>query len=174
MGTDSTERSGTIPFMAIALLKKEYWDGKIKREFRHELESFTWILVFVCLRYQDGEAQHGTLVDAWMSSNYIQCAEKKAHLWLSPTNLKKLIEEVQADFKDEWALARRLLILARDMYLSVEGQSEEDRGDSETETPDLMEAWSMFVTHLKKISRASPPVNYVEELVQELGLEELF
>jgi len=102
-----TERIGTIPFMAVALLKKEYWDGKTKREYRHELESFIWILAFVCLRYKDGKAQRGTLVDEWMTSSFRHCRREKADLWTSPVQLVQMIEEVQAGFKNEWTLARR-------------------------------------------------------------------
>ncbi|KAI0038466.1 hypothetical protein FA95DRAFT_1478085, partial [Auriscalpium vulgare] len=31
------ERSGTIPFMPLALLNTEYWNGKIKRTYYHDL-----------------------------------------------------------------------------------------------------------------------------------------
>ena len=73
-----TDRTGTIPFMAVELLTDEYWNGSIERLYRHELEAFIWILPFVFLRYQNGKSQRGTLVDQWMTSNYITCYEKSA------------------------------------------------------------------------------------------------
>src|SRR5271170_3917635 len=73
-----TNRMGTIPFMAIELLTNEYWNGSIERLYRHELEAFIWILPFVFLRYQNGKSQRGTVVDQWMTSNYISCREKKS------------------------------------------------------------------------------------------------
>jgi len=41
------ERTGTLPFMAVELLKDEGFDGKIPRRYEHELESFSWVLVWV-------------------------------------------------------------------------------------------------------------------------------
>ena len=38
------ERTGTIPFMSLDLLK--YFDGQIKRWYRHDLESSAWCLAF--------------------------------------------------------------------------------------------------------------------------------
>ena len=52
-----TDRTGTVPFMAIDLLTDEYWEGTIKRYYYHELESFIWVIVFVFLLYQDGKRQ---------------------------------------------------------------------------------------------------------------------
>ena len=73
-----TNRTGTIPFMAVELLTDKYWNGSIERLYRHDLEAFIWILPFVFLRYQNGKSQRGTLVDQWMTSNYITCYEKKS------------------------------------------------------------------------------------------------
>ena len=42
-----TDRTGTIPFMAIQLLTDEYWNGSMERLYQHELEAFIWILPFV-------------------------------------------------------------------------------------------------------------------------------
>ena len=41
------ERTGTLPFMATELLEDEGFEGKIPRRYCHELESFTWVLVWV-------------------------------------------------------------------------------------------------------------------------------
>jgi len=41
------ERTGTLPFMAVELLQNEGFDGKIPRRYEHELESFSWVLVWV-------------------------------------------------------------------------------------------------------------------------------
>lgn len=44
----------TMPFMALALLNEEYWEGKMKRRYHHDLEGFLWILPFVCLQNENG------------------------------------------------------------------------------------------------------------------------
>ena len=50
-----TERTGTMPFMALDLLTKDAWDGKVKRLYRHDCESFAWVLLWICCRYKDGK-----------------------------------------------------------------------------------------------------------------------
>ncbi|KAF8881296.1 hypothetical protein CPB84DRAFT_1687276 [Gymnopilus junonius] len=42
-----TDRTGNIPFMALALLTDRYWDGRLERSYHHGLESFIWILPYV-------------------------------------------------------------------------------------------------------------------------------
>jgi len=37
------ERTGTLPFMAMELLREKGFDGKIPRRYEHELGSFAWV-----------------------------------------------------------------------------------------------------------------------------------
>ncbi|KDR79225.1 hypothetical protein GALMADRAFT_1228876 [Galerina marginata CBS 339.88] len=74
-----TERTGTVPFMAIELLTKDYWEGKIPRYYHHELESFIWILVYVSLLYNDEIRQSNSGVNTWRTADYIACARNKLH-----------------------------------------------------------------------------------------------
>ncbi|KAF8881762.1 hypothetical protein BD779DRAFT_1473240 [Infundibulicybe gibba] len=37
-----TERTGTMPFMALDLLRGPAWHGHVEREYRHDAESFAW------------------------------------------------------------------------------------------------------------------------------------
>ncbi|KAG2038296.1 hypothetical protein BDR03DRAFT_819423, partial [Suillus americanus] len=46
--TSSHEHTGTVPFMAIEFLMKEGIQGKIKHLYRHDAESFIWVLTWVC------------------------------------------------------------------------------------------------------------------------------
>ena len=43
------ERTGTKPFMALELL--EHHEGTIVRRYRHDLESFYWLLIWLILRH---------------------------------------------------------------------------------------------------------------------------
>jgi hypothetical protein len=54
-GPQGNERTGTVPFMALDLLTPEGQGGEIKHVYRHDLESFIWVLVWVCFRYKDGK-----------------------------------------------------------------------------------------------------------------------
>ncbi|KAF9458041.1 hypothetical protein BDZ94DRAFT_1301484 [Collybia nuda] len=66
------ERTGTVPFMALNLLTKEYFDGKITHLYRHDVESFVWILIWVCTR-QNSEWSR----NMWNTSNYDACHSSK-------------------------------------------------------------------------------------------------
>src|SRR5271154_1459235 len=103
-----TDRTGTIPFMARDLLSHKYWNGEIQRRYRHEAEALIWILPFVFLRYQNGKSQPGTLVDAWMTSDYIACFKEKSG-FLHRTKLPEKEQLCQPDYKDHWMLAQELL-----------------------------------------------------------------
>ena len=103
-----TNRTGAIPFMAIGLLNDKYWNGSIERLYRHELEAFIWILSFVFLRYQNGKSQRGTLVDRWMTSNYVACRSYK-HGFQNIDDLPEREPLCQPDFQDHWAWAESLL-----------------------------------------------------------------
>jgi len=76
-----TDRTGTVPFMAIDLLTDEYWKGTIKRYYHHELESFIWVIVFVFLLYQDGKRRSNKYATPWMTSNYNTCRKEKGDFY---------------------------------------------------------------------------------------------
>ena len=64
------ERTGTLPFMAMELLENEGFDGKIPRRYDHELESFTWVLVWVSRCVLDGvECKLPDLLSEWLGHN---------------------------------------------------------------------------------------------------------
>lgn len=102
-----TDRTGTIPFMALDLLSTEYWNGKIKRFHHHELESFIWILTYVFLLYDAGIRKPNKYVDSWRTSDYITCAGTKLIFYRLNT-LTEAAETVPANFKNSWPLAAKL------------------------------------------------------------------
>ncbi|KAF8875292.1 hypothetical protein BD779DRAFT_1407512, partial [Infundibulicybe gibba] len=51
---NETEWAGTMPFMALDLLEEPAWNGKVRREYRHDAESFAWVLLWICCTYRDG------------------------------------------------------------------------------------------------------------------------
>ena len=101
-----TDRTGTVPFMAIDLLTDEYWKGTIKRYYHHELESFIWVIVFVFLLYQDGKRQSNKYVTPWMTSNYNTCRKEKGDFYSE--TLREVEPSVQKDYATFWLLPRRL------------------------------------------------------------------
>ena len=169
-----TDRTGTIPFMAIDLLCDKYWNGEIEREYRHELEACIWILPFVFLRYQDGKSQRGTPVDAWLRSDYIACAEKKAHFMM--VNILADNEKLcQLDFKDHWRLAEELLYWLRS-WLNTIQYNARSRDETSTEhESSLVSVWPLFVAQLRSIAKKFPLLlGYINTVIDDLGLEEPF
>jgi len=159
-------------FTAMESMKKE---DCVEPEHRHELESFIWILAFVCLRYNNGKAQNWTLVDAWMTSSYVHCAEKSARFWASAVDLMELTNKVQPGFKNEWDLAWQLVVDAHDSYPYVDKQiAKAARNPSLTpDIPNSSQTCNTLVDKLKEFVNLTPNLHRVEELVQELGLGEL-
>jgi hypothetical protein len=67
------DRTGTIPFMALDLLTNEYWSGLIEREYRHDQESFIWILAYYFLRSSKG--MYGPIT--WHTHDWNACRLRK-------------------------------------------------------------------------------------------------
>jgi hypothetical protein len=77
-GPTGRERTGTVPFMALDLLKEKATAGKVEHLYRHDAESFIWVLTWVSLRYEDGTLlSHGRQFDVWLKVDARGCMEKK-------------------------------------------------------------------------------------------------
>jgi hypothetical protein len=72
-----TECTGTGPFMALDFLTDSAWDGKVERLYRHECESFAWVLLWVCCRYEDGKQINNPPLSELTEGNHNDCFEKK-------------------------------------------------------------------------------------------------
>lgn len=62
------ERTGTIPFMALDLLASPGISGSIEHMYRHDLEAFFWILIW--LSYPDK-------FQSWQTANAGVCRDQK-------------------------------------------------------------------------------------------------
>ena len=72
-----TERTGTMPFMALDLLTNDAWGGKLERLYRHDCESFGWVLLWICCRYDNGKEIKNAPLGEFITHDYNQCFEKK-------------------------------------------------------------------------------------------------
>ncbi|KZS99785.1 uncharacterized protein LAESUDRAFT_688867, partial [Laetiporus sulphureus 93-53] len=68
------ERTGTIPFMPMDLLSDEYFRGEIVRLYRHDFESFLWILPYKLLR---GVDKQDADLAKWNTGDYSRCLDSK-------------------------------------------------------------------------------------------------
>jgi hypothetical protein len=76
------ERTGTIPFMAMDLLTDEAIEGKVEHLYRHDAESFIWVLTWVSLRYENGELK-GKSLNGWLKVDAIGCHSEKSSFLVS-------------------------------------------------------------------------------------------
>src|ERR1700733_166262 len=72
-----TERTGTMPFMALDLLTKNAWAGKVERLYRHDCESFMWVLLWICARYDHGVEIEDPPFSEFITSDHLQCRKEK-------------------------------------------------------------------------------------------------
>ncbi|KAF8837585.1 hypothetical protein BDN67DRAFT_1013749 [Paxillus ammoniavirescens] len=72
------ERTGTTPFMAIDLLCADGQAGNVKHLYRHDMESFIWVFVWISMQYKDGKLRIPGPLDAWAKVNASGCVYKKS------------------------------------------------------------------------------------------------
>ncbi|KAI9460390.1 hypothetical protein HD554DRAFT_1579092 [Boletus coccyginus] len=67
------ECTGTVPFMALDLLTKEGLAGEIEHIYAYDAESFIWVLVWICLRYDNGELRKDDRpLDKWLKVDVLE------------------------------------------------------------------------------------------------------
>lgn len=105
------ERAGIVPFMALETLTADFWNGTMKREYYHELESFIWILPWVFLQHHEKDtaplSSYG--LHHWSTSAYENARQGKLIFLDKIAGRKETF--VPADrYKREWKLAVELLV----------------------------------------------------------------
>lgn len=73
---------GTMPFMALVLLEDEALCGQVRHLYEHDAESFVWVLLWLCVRYENGKLRNDPPLNAWLGISARQCwAEKSSFLF---------------------------------------------------------------------------------------------
>ncbi|KAG0699024.1 hypothetical protein DFH29DRAFT_855315 [Suillus ampliporus] len=80
LGPQGNERTGTVPFMALDHLSLKGQAGGIKHLYRHDLESFIWVLVWVSFRYREGVLlpRETRPLDEWATLGAVACGKEKS------------------------------------------------------------------------------------------------
>ena len=75
-GTSNTDRTGTIPFMALELLSGD----AVVHMYRHDVESFIWVFLWVC-SCSDGSKKEVLVAPykKWMKLDIVGCMEKRGN-----------------------------------------------------------------------------------------------
>lgn len=69
--------AGTWRFMASELLTPHAMKGNVKRVYRHEVEAFVHVLVWVVCRYADGNLKVPPPLQEWNQTNYVLVLENR-------------------------------------------------------------------------------------------------
>ncbi|KAF9236766.1 hypothetical protein BU15DRAFT_49576 [Melanogaster broomeanus] len=68
------KRTPGILFMAIDRLHYNGQGDQVQHRYRHDMESFIWVFVWMSLQYKDGKLQSTGPLDAWTEVNALRCA----------------------------------------------------------------------------------------------------
>ncbi|CAL1716200.1 unnamed protein product [Somion occarium] len=115
------ERTGTVPFMSLDLLNRKFWLGHIRRQYRHDLESFIWMLPWAVLCYQDCERKETQdPIRSWQTGNYRQCRKEKTDFFASMAVLQE-DRRIPPQWMAFWPLLRNLMYrVHRDFQRRIE------------------------------------------------------
>jgi serine/threonine protein kinase len=85
-GSPNTDRTGTIPFMALQLLSAH----RVPHMFRHDAESFIWLFLWVC-GCSDGSEKEVLVApyNVWRRLDMLACKEKRGD-FLSAVSLEAI------------------------------------------------------------------------------------
>ena len=139
-----TERTGTIPFMALDLLTEEAWAGHVTRQYRHDCESFAWVLLWICCRYDKGGEISNPPLNQINTLDFCECYMRKMviveHLIRKPSHT--LIPVATPSYEPYWSTAIALLCY------SVKGRQR--RVFDEESEPTIDEVILAYGNELKK------------------------
>ncbi|KAH7920052.1 hypothetical protein BV22DRAFT_1074614 [Leucogyrophana mollusca] len=118
-GRQGDERTGTIPFMSVELLRRPALDGHKTHEYYHDAESLIWVLAWVTLHYEHGTRrprQHRPL-EGLLSLQAVECSDKKTSFMVHGRNEVKPPPSQQGN----WEVARGCLKVLATHYVEADG-----------------------------------------------------
>ncbi|KAH7891076.1 hypothetical protein F5I97DRAFT_1841644, partial [Phlebopus sp. FC_14] len=86
-GVTGTERTGTVPFMALDLLTEKALRGEVTHLYEHDAESFIWVLIWISLRYSNGQPMRNKALDQWLIVDAVMCRKEKSDFLLQSRDL---------------------------------------------------------------------------------------
>jgi hypothetical protein len=96
-----------MPFMALELLTEKAWNGLVERLYRHDCESFAWVLLWICCRYDDGEEINDPPLSDLITDSFKQCFAMKISTISSLNDIAPT-----ASYEQFWGVVLKLLFLA--------------------------------------------------------------
>ena len=111
-GPKGNERTGTVPFMARELLQEGALNGEVEHRYEHDVESFVWVLAWVCVRYNEGRlrSDRSRQLDEWAKADMRQYLLLKSYFVIRDKEEAKPSSSHAAN----WKLANRCLFILED------------------------------------------------------------
>ena len=90
----NTERTGTVPFMALNLLSEKALQGEVKHDYAHDAESFFWVGAYDTACYDNGRVVDSAVPTQWNSLGAIAMCKEKTFYIHNDTHLPTPSQEV--------------------------------------------------------------------------------
>jgi hypothetical protein len=132
-----TEHTGTMPFMALELLTKKALAGKVTRQYRHDCESFAWVLLWICCRYDEGIEIKNAPLNELITDNHIQCFKEKQAIL---SNLDEI--SPTPSYQAFWSASKVLIgQFAKEHSIEILDGTQIRRNPHQTNHPMILRGW---------------------------------
>ena len=119
-------------FMAEELLDDGAMAGEVRRVYRHEVEAFIAVLIWIICRYQDGKLRAGNPLGHWIQTSYLECSAKRRRTFNQLKNGAFVHPSGVAD--DDWKMIRKTLksmaLFQAQLAVAKGHESDDDLTDS--------------------------------------------
>jgi Fungal protein kinase len=75
--SSNTERTGTMPFMALDVLESITASSPQQHLYRYDVESFLWVAIWVCGTFEHGKERENPPFKDWTQGDANHCRAKK-------------------------------------------------------------------------------------------------
>ncbi|TEB24978.1 hypothetical protein FA13DRAFT_1738790 [Coprinellus micaceus] len=76
-GPTGLSKNRTWIFTAKELLSDAAMAGEVKCVYRHDVEAFVAVLVWIVCRYQDGKVKANSPLEHWIQRSHLECRKKR-------------------------------------------------------------------------------------------------
>ncbi|KDQ17196.1 hypothetical protein BOTBODRAFT_105865 [Botryobasidium botryosum FD-172 SS1] len=119
-----TERTGTMPFMPLGLLADNGRHGELKHLYRHDSESFAWVLLWTLARFENGKQILNPPFEGWSKGGYVKCRQAKKDVAdlavVAPKSCPPQIWDVVRDFAEYWMSFNLILSICPVCYEAID------------------------------------------------------
>ncbi|KAG8941179.1 hypothetical protein FRC03_004775 [Tulasnella sp. 419] len=100
-GLTGLPRTGTILFMALDLLGDDALVGEVDYQYKHDFESFLWVLVWITRRYDEGKEIPDPPFGKWLT-DHETCRMEKLASYDDATSRKPRLQKPTPSHENVW------------------------------------------------------------------------